>query len=139
MRAANYFFYYTYIGLVIVAGFWGAFINPSFDYRLLFHFDINTLPDFSRINMISQYRFLRALELGFGIFSILFVKNIFTEKKFNMLFIFIMSSGVLARICSILFDGLPSGMMLFFLGFELVGVMIIYFYSHQLVKQNVIR
>ena len=139
MRSANYFFYYAYVGIVIVAGFWGAFISPEFDYRLLFHFDLNTLPDYPRINMISQYRFLRALELGFGIFSILFVKNIFTEKKFNTLFIFIMSSGVLARICSIIFDGLPSRMMYFFLGFELVGVMIIYFYSRQLVKQNVIR
>ena len=139
MRSANYFFYYTYIGLVIVAGFWGAFISPEFDYRLLFHFDLNTLPDYPRINMISQYRFLRALELGFGIFSILFVKNIFTEKKFNTLFIFIMCSGVLARISSILIDGIPSGMMFFFLGFELVGVLVIYFYSRQLVMQNVIR
>ena len=139
MRSANYFFYYTYIGVVIVAGFWGAFISPEFDYRLLFHFDLNTLPDYPRINMISQYRFLRALELGFGIFSILFVKNIFTEKKFNTLFIFIMCSGVLARISSILIDGIPSGMMFFFLGFELVGVLVIYFYSRQLVMQNVIR
>ena len=139
MRSANYFFYYAYIGLVIVAGFWGAFISPAFDYRLLFHFDINTLPDYSRINMISQYRFLRALELGFGLFAILFVKNIFTEKKFNTLFIFIMSSGVLARICSIIFDGSPGQLMYFFLAFEFVGVLVIYFYSRALVKQNVIR
>ena len=74
MRSANYFFYYTYIGLVIAAGFWGAFINPYFDYRLLFDFDTQSLPDFQRINMMSQYRFLRAIELGFGLFSILFVK-----------------------------------------------------------------
>jgi len=138
MRAANYFFYYAYIGLVIVAGFWGAFINPDFDYRLLFSFDTNTLTDFQRINMISQYRFLRAIELGFGVFSILFVKNIFSERKFNRLFIFIMGAGVLSRITSILMEGSPSGLMYFFLGFELVGVTVIYFYSRKLIEQHVI-
>jgi hypothetical protein len=138
MRLANYFFYYSYIGLVIVAGFWGAFIYPEFDYRLLFNLETNTLSDFQRINLLSQYRFLRAIELGFGIFAILFVKSIFTEKKFNRLFIFIMGAGVLARIMSIVMDGIPSWMMLFFLAFELVGVVVIYFYSRKLVMQNVI-
>ena len=139
MRSANYFFYYTYIGLVIIAGFWGAFINPGFDYRLLFDFDVQSLPDFQRINMISQYRFLRAIELGFGIFSILFVKNIFSEKKFNTFFIFTMSAGVLARITSIVMDGSPSLLMYFFLGFELIGVLVIYFYSLKLIAQNDIK
>lgn len=138
MRSANYFFYYSYIGLVIIAGFWGAFINPDFDYRLLFNFDTHTLTDYQRINMLSQYRFLRAIELGFGIFAFLFVKNIFSEKQFNRLFIFIMGAGILSRIMSILMDGSPGGLMFFFLGFELVGVVVIYFYSRKLIRQNVI-
>ncbi|MEO8146685.1 MAG: DUF4345 family protein [Bacteroidia bacterium] len=138
MKFANYFFYYGYIGTVILAGFWGAFLNPYFDYRLLFHFDTQALPDYERINMLSQYRFLRAIELGFGLFAVLFVKNIFTEKKFNILFLIIMSSGILARVTSIIFDGLPSGLMFFFGGFELVGVVTIFFYSRKLVKENVI-
>ena len=136
MRSANYFFYYTYIGLVIAAGFWGAFINPYFDYRLLFDFETQSLPDFQRINMMSQYRFLRAIELGFGLFSILFIKNVFSEKKFNQLFIFIMSAGVLSRITSIVMDGSPNFLMYFFLGFELIGVLVIYFYSLKLIAQN---
>jgi hypothetical protein len=99
---------------------------------------MNTLPDFQRINMISQYRFLRAIELGFGIFSILFVKNIFSEKRFNWLFICIMSAGVLSRIISVIVDGSPSGLMYFFLGFEIVGLTVIYFYSRKLASQHVI-
>ena len=138
IRSANYFFYYTYIGLVMVAGFWGAFLNPYFDFRLLFNFELNNLPDFQRINMLSQYRFLRAIELGFGIFSLLFVKNIFSEIKFNRLFIFIMGAGVLSRITSIVIDGSPSGLMYFFLGFEMVGLTVIYFYSRKLAAQHVI-
>ncbi len=133
MRLANYFFFYSYVGLLIVAGFWGAFINPEFDFHLLISLDIDILTDFQRINLLSQYRFLRAIELGFGLFSILFVKSIFSEKKFNRLFIFIMSAGILSRLTSIVLDGFPSDLMFFFLGFELVGVVVIYFYSRKLV------
>jgi hypothetical protein len=121
-----------------VAGFWGAFINPDFDFRLLFDIETYTLPDFQRINVVSQYRFLRAIELGFGIFGLLFVKSIFSVKIFNQLFIFIMGAGILSRIVSIVMDGIPSWLMLFFLGFELVGVVVIYFYSRKLRRQNVI-
>jgi hypothetical protein len=129
MKFIAYFFYYAYIGVVILAGVWGAFINPGFDYKLLFHLDVHSLPDYVRINMISQYRFIRALELGFGIFSVIFVRNIFSEKKFNSLFLFIMGSGILARIVSIICDGSPSGLMYSFLFFELAGWVAIFIYS----------
>lgn len=118
MRTANYFFYYCYIGLVILAGFWGAFIFPEYDFSLLFNLDISSLPDFQRINLLSQYRFLRAIELGFGVFAILFIETIFTEKKFNRLYLFIMAAGVLSRMISIAIDGSPGGMMYFFSGFR---------------------
>lgn len=139
MRGANYFFYYCYIGLVILAGFWGAFIFPEYDFSLLFSLDISSLPDFQRINLLSQYRFLRAIELGFGVFAILFIKTIFTEKKFNRLYLFIMAAGVLSRIMSIVVDGSPSGMMYFFLAFEIVGFAVIFIYSQKLIIQNVIN
>lgn len=138
MRTANYFFYYCYIGLVILAGFWGAFIFPEYDFSLLFSLDISSLPDFQRINLLSQYRFLRAIELGFGVFAILFIKTIFTEKKFNRLYLFIMAGGVLSRMISIAIDGSPGGMMYFFLVFEMVGFAFIGLYSQKLIRQNVL-
>lgn len=139
MQTASYFFFYCYIGLVLLAGFWGAFIFPEYDFRLLFKLDISSLPDFQRTNLMSQYRFLRAIELGFGIFAILFIKNIFTEKKFNRLFLLIMGAGILARLSSILFDGWPGFLMLFFLAFELVGLIVIAVYSQKLIRNHVIH
>lgn len=136
MRALSYFFFYTYIGLVIIAGFWGAFINPYFDFKQLFHLDPASLSEYSRINALSQYRFLRALELGFGIFSIMFVKNIFTEKTFNRLFLIIMGSGVLARIVSWFADGQPSTIFLFFLTYELVGLLFIFVYTNKTINAS---
>lgn len=129
MRQMAYFFFYTYIGLVIVAGFWGAFVNPSWDFRKLFSLDMATLPPNISINILSQYRFLRALELGFGIFSVLYVKEIFSVRRFWALFSLIMGFGILARIASWLVDGNPNMLTKFFLFYEAMGWVVIFIYG----------
>jgi len=129
VKQLSYFFFYTYVGLVLVAGFWGAFIGPHFDFIWLFDLDTYTLSDHSRINLTSQYRFLRALELGYGLYSVLFVREIFTNRKFNTLFLFIMFSGALSRIVSIVMEGSPSALFYFFLSFEMAGVIVIFLYT----------
>ena len=139
MNKLSHLFFYTYIGLVIVAGFWGAFINPYFDFDLLFSFDPHTLTDHVRINLLSQYRFLRALELGFGLFSILFVRKIFEEKTFNILFLIIMGSGILARVMSWLVDGTPNFLSQFFMFYELIGWIVIFIHTHKTRLQGAIN
>jgi len=139
MKAISYFFFYVYICTVIFAGFWGAFVNPAYDHQLLFHIDVHRLPDSSRINLLSQYRFLRALELGFGIFSLLFVKLIFTVRKYNLLYLIIMALGVLARVFSLVFDGSPDKIFYVFLVFELLGIAFIFIYTHRLIRIYVIQ
>jgi hypothetical protein len=136
MNMASYFFFYTYIGLVIIAGFWGAFINPVWDFSFLFNFQIDDLYDFERINILSQYRFLRAIELGFGIFALIFLKEIFTQRKFNKVFLTIMGLGILARVCSWLIDGTPSSLTKFFMFYEAIGWIFIFIYSKNLNSQN---
>lgn len=136
MGRLSYFFFYTYIGLVTIAGFWGAFINPHFDFRLLFQMDTVDLEENFRINLLSQYRFLRALELGFGLFSLRFVSQIFQEKKFNELFLLIMFSGILARIVSVIVDGVPDIIHLFFLTYEFIGLTIIFIYTRKTIALN---
>ena len=132
MKFLNHVFFYSYIGLVILAGSWGAFFNANLDFEFLFHLNTHELPTHTRINLLSQYRFLRALELGFGIFSILFFKEIFSIKKYNRLFLAIMGLGILARVASWIMDGPPSGLFKFFLTYEAVGWIIIYMYSRKL-------
>ena len=135
MKAINYFFFYGYIAVIIAAGLWGAYVNPSLDFRVLMDVDVDSLPEYSRINMLSQYRFLRAIESGFGFFSVLFVREIFTIRKFNRLFLTIMLLGVFARMVSLATDGQPNGAMLFFMGFELIGVIVIWKYSRKTILQ----
>lgn len=131
MKAISYFFFYTYIGLVAVAGFWGAFINPKYDHSLLFNMDTATLEESVRKNLLSQYRFLRAIEFGFGLFALRFTREIFNERKFNGIFLLIMMSGILARFMGILMDGAPGTMMQFFMYYELVGLIVITIYTRR--------
>lgn len=125
MKQLSYFFFYTYIGLVLLAGFWGAFIYPRFEFKLMLELDPGSLADHARINLLSQYRFLRALEFGFGLFSIVYVKEIFSIRSFNVLFLIIMTSGILARVVSWVFDGTPNYFAQFFMFYELLGLIII--------------
>lgn len=129
MKQLSYFFFYTYIGLVLLAGFWGAFIYPQFEFKLMLELDPGSLEDHARINLLSQYRFLRALEFGFGLFSIVFVKEIFSAKSFNVLFLIIMGSGIMARMVSWLFDGTPNYFTQFFMFYELLGLIIIFIHT----------
>lgn len=135
MKKASYFFFYTYIGLVILAGFWGGFIYPSLDFEMMLGLDVSQLKDFERINLLSQYRFLRALELGFGLFALVFVKEIFSDFKFNRLYLTIMGLGVLARIFSWVFDGAPSYLTMFFMFYEAIGWIVIFIYSNSKIKK----
>jgi uncharacterized protein DUF4345 len=129
MKFISYTFFYTYIGLVIFAGFGGAFISTALDFKFLFNVDIHTLPDAYRVNLLSQYRFLRGIEFGYGVFAIVFRKEIFTIKKYNSVYLVIMGSGILGRVFSILFDGSPNGKLYFFLIYELVAFIFIIIYT----------
>lgn len=136
MKKLSYFFFFTYIGLVVLAGFWGAFVYPSFEFEFMFGIDVSQLQDFERINLLSQYRFLRALELGFGLFALVFIKEIFSEHKFNRLFLTIMGLGIIARVFSWVFDGTPSYLTMFFLFYEAIGWVVIFTYSKSKKKEN---
>ena len=130
MKNLSYFLFYIYIGLVVLAGFWGAFIYPSMDFEILFKLNLSQLTEFERINLLSQYRFLRALELGFGLFSLVFVRDIFNDLKLNRLFLTIMGLGILARIFSWAFDGVPSYLTMFFMFYEAIGWIVIFIYFY---------
>jgi|GEM_PF-728708 hypothetical protein len=131
MKLLSLFFFYTYIGLVVLAGFWGAFLGPELDYEILIGLDAETLNETTRANILSQYRFLRVMEVGYGLFAIVFRTEIFSVKKFNILFLTIMLGGVLARLLSLAVDGPPGWIFYFFMIYEGMGVVIIGMYSQK--------
>lgn len=134
MKFLAYFFFYTYVGLLIVAGIWGAFIGAQFDQELLFNFDIGKENSKTTASILTQYRFLRLLEFGFGWFAISFTKEIFSNPKFNRLFVSVMFLGVVARVLSYFVDGPPYGIFYFFAAYELLGVILIFLYTRKKIQ-----
>ena len=133
MKALSHFFFYCYCGLAVAAGCWGAFGNPRIDFGVLFHFPVQSLDAYARVNLLDQYRFLRGIEMGFGLFCLVLTREIFSVPRYNMLFLCAMSAGTCARIVSLSVDGRPSAAMCFFLAFELAGIVIIAVYSYHAV------
>ena len=131
MKWLNSIFFYGYVFLLIVAGAWGACFAAQFDHNVLFNLDVQTLVPKTAASLLSQYRFLRAIEFGFGIFAVLFRKEIFSNPKFNRVFLATMLLGVVARIISFILDGQPNAVFYFFAISELTGVIIIYIYSRR--------
>jgi peptidoglycan/LPS O-acetylase OafA/YrhL len=129
MRLLAYFFFYTYVGLLVVAGLWGAFVGAKIDQQMLFGFDIASVNPTTAASILTQYRFLRLIEFGFGMFALLFTKEVFSQLKFNRLFLGVMFLGVVARVISYFVDGPPNWLFYFFAGYELVGVLLIFLYT----------
>lgn len=124
MRVAARVLFYGYVGLLVVAGAWGI-VGARADFSSLLQFPLEGSSPSAEANLVSQYRFLRAMELGFGGFALIFRTQVFTRPAFNRLFLGTMGAGVLARVVSLVADGRPSPIMLVFLAWEAVGVLLI--------------
>jgi hypothetical protein len=62
--------FYGYVLLLIVAGAWGVLFGRV-DQSLLLGLHLDRLPARVQADVMSQYRFLRAIELGFGLFALI--------------------------------------------------------------------
>jgi hypothetical protein len=113
--------FYAYVVTLAVAGIWGTF-GARLDFPLLLHQEVGDLDPEGASDVLSQYRFLRAVEAGFGVFALRFRREIFTDPTFNRLFLGWMGFGILARGVSIPLDGRPSAPMLVFLAVEVLGI-----------------
>jgi hypothetical protein len=121
-------FFFGYVVILVVAGAWGV-VGARVDMHLLLRVHLGDLPHRAQANLLSQYRFLRAIELGFGLFALRYWREIFRQRSYNQIFLIAMACGVGARLLSLALDGLPSVWMDVFLGYELVGLALIFLYT----------
>jgi len=125
LRRASLVFFFVYVALLVVAGAWGM-VGARVDMWVLLRLHLNDLPDRTAANLLSQYRFLRAIEIGFGVFALTHWRRIYSIRTYNRLFLSVMAAGVAARLLSLGLDGGPSWWMYLFLGWELAGVVLIF-------------
>ncbi len=83
-------------------------------------------PDDAEADLASTYRFLRALELCFGIVALAYRRRIFGERVPNLIFLSAMAAGVAARLLGLAVDGSPGLLVLGVIAWELAGVVVIF-------------
>jgi hypothetical protein len=125
LRRASLVFFWAYVATLVAAGAWGI-VGARVDMPVLLRLHLGTLPARAAANLLGQYRFLRAIELGFGLFAVVFHRQIFRVRSYNRLFLSVMACGVGARLLSLAADGSPSFWMYIFLATELAGVVLIF-------------
>jgi hypothetical protein len=116
--------FWGYVLLLVVAGLWGALFAAR-DVRLISGLDPGRLPVEQSAALLSQYRFLRALELGFGIFAIAYRDQVFAMRAVNVAFLTVMGLGIAARVLGFVVEGSPSAPMVFFAAYEAVAIVVI--------------
>jgi hypothetical protein len=93
-----------------------------------------TLGVSSAVDLLSQYRFLRAIEAGFGLLVITQWRRIYAEQFANRVFLVAMAGGIGARLLGLVVDGVPSWFLRSFLISEIVGIVIIFLYTRRSVR-----
>lgn len=118
--------FYGYLGLCVVAGAGGA-VAARTDLRLVAGLDAPAaLPPRVAATLLSQHRFLRAIELAFGVLCLRDRQRIHTEPAANRLFLLLMAGGVAARALGRVADGRPRASAYVFGGLEAAGVVAIH-------------
>ena len=128
--------FYSYIAALFVLGLAGVFM-PEYELQTLYQLNLKEVnPDSAAVTtFLHQYRFLKVLAVGFGMFAFLFRKEIFTSRTFNYLFLGILFGAATGRVISILIDGRPHWMLISFTVSEFIFGLIILAYSKTTLKR----
>jgi hypothetical protein len=132
LRWTSLLLFFGYVATLVLAGAWGI-VAARLDVSWFLGLDLADVPADTEANLLAQERFLRAVELGFGIVSLVYWRQIFRSRAFNRAFLAVMAAGVAARLLSLAVDGVPSAAMLAFLAYELVAVAVILAYTRSTV------
>jgi cytochrome b subunit of formate dehydrogenase len=117
-------FFWGYSLMLIVVGASGIFI-ARWELATVFSLDMASMNESVRATLLNQYRFLKAVELAFGIFCISYRRDIFVRLRDVRVFLAGVSAGVAARLGSWLVDGTPEPAFMAFMALELItGVLV---------------
>lgn len=124
MQRLALLFFFGYTGMLLVIGASGILIAP-WELTHIFSIPLDALSIEQRASILNQYRFLKSAEFAFGVFCITHRAAIFGGRLGLRVFLCGVFSGVLARLLSLLVDGMPQWAFLAFAALELVtGVLV---------------
>jgi hypothetical protein len=125
MTTITQFLFWGYVGMLVGMGASGIFIAP-WELNKFFGIPVDGLERKARATFLSQYRFLKGMELGFGTFAVVFRQQVFTVPAYHQFFLIVLFAGAGARVLSMLIDGRPSNFFIIVTVYEVAtGVMMI--------------
>jgi hypothetical protein len=123
----------AYLAALLVLGVAGV-VAPEQELHLLYRLELTDLSPGARVVLLHQYRFLKAIVVGFGVFAAVFHKQIFSSAVFNRVFLAILFGGAMARTLSIIIDGRPQWGLVSFTVLEYIFGLLIFAYSRSTLK-----
>ncbi len=130
MKKLTLLFFWGYVAMLIGVGGSGIFI-AEWELHHIFHIDLQALAEEPRASILNQYRFLKGIELGFGLFCVTFRKEIFEAVRFHRLFLIMLFIGVAARTLSIVIDSVPHWAFIGFTIGEFITGALVFVYARQ--------
>jgi hypothetical protein len=115
---------FLYGWMLIVVGVAGI-LAPRWELRSVFGLDSAVWPVRVQSTFLNQYRFLKSMELGAGLFCIAFRPAILTGGMPGRVFLAIVAAGVVARTTAWAADGTPDLAFLIFLALELLVFVVV--------------
>ena len=121
-------------GAVLVLGGLGIFTG-AWELEKIFRIDLAGMGPVATANLLNQYRFLKAIEFGFGLFCFVFWREIFRSRVFNRVFVAVVFLGAAARALSITIEGVPHRAFVGITILEFLTGFVVVAYSRRTVDQ----
>lgn len=123
-------FFWGYALMLVGVGASGMLV-AGWELPTVFAIDLNAMGDPQRATLLNQYRFLKAVELAFGIFCIAYRREIFLRPRDLHVFLGGLSAGVAARLGSWIVDGRPHLAFIVFMALELATGVLVWIAARQ--------
>lgn len=119
MRTITLLLVLGYAITCIGAGLLGILV-PHHEMSLLYNLHPTEVPDLNGATLLNQWRFLKAMELGAGLFMMARLGDIMAGGSDRRLFTCIVATGIAARLLAWVMDGRPSLFLIIFLALEIL-------------------
>lgn len=128
--------FYGYIAALFILGIAGLAV-PGWELRILYQLDLSALglASGAKAILLHQYRFLKAIAVGYGLFALVFRREIFRSAVFNRVFLAILFGGAAGRTLSLIIDGRAHWGLVSFTVSEYIFGVLIFAYSRSTLER----
>jgi hypothetical protein len=116
--------YFAYSAMLVGVGAAGV-VLARWELATIFAFDVTALGPVGSATMLNQYRFLKSVELGAGIYSLMLRRRILAGEREAAAFLALVAGGCFARIVAWIVDGQPTALFIGFLAAEILTFVVV--------------